>query len=70
MGLFIWALFIFIILLFDFLIHLYFKFEEKLMISQVVIVNIKGEILIYRSFKDDVTRGEIANYCSQVVATK
>jgi AP-2 complex subunit mu-1 len=40
------------------------------MISSVVFINIKGEILIYRSFKDDITRAEIQNYCSQVVATK
>ena len=40
------------------------------MISSVVFINIKGEILIYRTFKDDITRSEIQNFCSQVVATK
>ena len=40
------------------------------MISSVVFINIKGEILIYRSFKDDITRAEIQNYCTQIVATK
>jgi AP-2 complex subunit mu-1 len=40
------------------------------MISSVVFINIKGEILIYRAFKDDITRQEIQHYCSQIVATK
>lgn len=40
------------------------------MISSVVFVNIKGEILIYRTFKDDVLRSEIQNYCAQIIATK
>ncbi len=40
------------------------------MISSIVIVNLKGEILIYRSFRDDVFRNEIQDFCSQVVATK
>ena len=45
-------------------------FKKIEMISSVVLINIKGEILIYRSFKDDVLRSEIQNYCAQVVATK
>ena len=40
------------------------------MISSIVFINIKGEILIYRAFKDDVLRSEIQNYCAQIVATK
>lgn len=40
------------------------------MISSVVFINQKGEILIYRVFKDDITRAETQLFCSQVVATK
>ena len=29
------------------------------MISSIVIINSKGEILIYRVYKDDITRAEI-----------
>lgn len=28
------------------------------MISSIVFINYKGEILIYRIYKDDITRGE------------
>lgn len=40
---------------FDPLIN-YLIWTFKNMISSVVFINIKGEILIYRSFKDDITR--------------
>jgi AP-2 complex subunit mu-1 len=40
------------------------------MISSVVFINQKGEILIYRIFKDDITRAETQLFCSQIVATK
>ncbi len=40
------------------------------MISSIVFVNSKGEILIYRVYKDDVTRAEIMQFCTRVVATK
>jgi AP-2 complex subunit mu-1 len=40
------------------------------MISSVVFINQKGEILIYRVFKDDITRAETQLFCSQIVATK
>ena len=40
------------------------------MISSVVFINQKGQILIYRVFKDDITRAESQLFCSQVVATK
>lgn len=34
----------------------YYKIANLKMISSVVFINIKGEILIYRTFKDDITR--------------
>lgn len=40
------------------------------MISSIVFINHKGEILIYRVYKDDITRGEITQFCAKVVATK
>ena len=39
------------------------------MISSVLFVNLKGEILIYRVYKDDVSRQEAQQFC-YVVATK
>jgi len=33
-------------------------------------INQKGEILIYRVYKDDITRSECQQFCSRVVATK
>ena len=40
------------------------------MISSIVFLNFKGEILLYRAFKDDVTKGEVKEYCSQKIATQ
>ena len=40
------------------------------MISSIFIVGGKSEILILRSYKDDVTRSEAQAFCSEVVATK
>ena len=40
------------------------------MSSSIVFVNQKGEILIYRRFRDDVSRAEVMNFCNKVVATK
>ena len=40
------------------------------MISSVVFLNTKGEILIYRTFKNDIQRSDIQNFCAQIVATK
>jgi AP-2 complex subunit mu-1 len=40
------------------------------MISSIVIVNAKGEILIYRVYKDDITRQETVQFCTKIVATK
>jgi AP-2 complex subunit mu-1 len=40
------------------------------MASSVVFANQKGEILIYRRFRDDVSRTEVLNFCNKIVATK
>ena len=40
------------------------------MISSIMFINQKGEILIYRVYKDDITRQECTQFCSRVVATK
>ena len=40
------------------------------MISSIVFINHKGEILVYRIFKDDIKRVEIVQFCAKYVATK
>ena len=40
------------------------------MASSIVFVNGKGEILIYRRYRDDVSRAETTAFCNKVVATK
>lgn len=40
------------------------------MISSLMFINQKGEILIYRVYKDDILRSECVQFCSRVVATK
>ena len=40
------------------------------MASSIVMVNQKGEILIYRRFREDVARSEVMNFSIQIVATK
>lgn len=40
------------------------------MASSVVFANQKGDILIYRRFRDDVSRAEVMNFCNKIVATK
>ncbi|CAE7609016.1 apm2 [Symbiodinium sp. CCMP2592] len=40
------------------------------MISSVLLVNLKGEILIWRAYKDNVTRADWTLFCGQVVAAK
>ena len=40
------------------------------MSSSVIFVNQKGDILIYRRFRDDVSRAEVMNFCDKIVATK
>lgn len=40
------------------------------MISSIVFANAKGEILIYRMYRNDVTRAETLNFCTRVIARK
>jgi AP-2 complex subunit mu-1 len=40
------------------------------MISSILLVNLKGEILILRAYKDNVSRQELQAFCSRVVAAK
>mmetsp|Transcript_4526 Transcript_4526/g.4997 ORF Transcript_4526/g.4997 Transcript_4526/m.4997 type:complete len:429 (+) Transcript_4526:39-1325(+) len=40
------------------------------MISSIVFINQKGEILIYRIYKDDISRAETLNFCTRIVAAK
>lgn len=40
------------------------------MASTIVISNYKGDILIYRRYRDDTTRREIQHFCDTVIATK
>ena len=40
------------------------------MASSLVFINGKGEILIYRRYRDDVSRAETLNFCNKIVATK
>ena len=40
------------------------------MASSVVLVNIKGEVLIYRCYKYDVSRQETMEFCRRIISTK
>ncbi|CAD8094722.1 unnamed protein product [Paramecium sonneborni] len=40
------------------------------MISSLSFINQKGEILIYRVYKDDINRNEIIQFCAKMIATK
>lgn len=40
------------------------------MASSVLIANKKGDILIYRKFREDTTRQEMQHFCDTVIATK
>ncbi|EGR32023.1 hypothetical protein IMG5_098590 [Ichthyophthirius multifiliis] len=40
------------------------------MISSIVFINQKGEILIYRVYKDDIGRAETMQFCSNIIARK
>ena len=40
------------------------------MASSVVFINIKGEVLIYRCYKYDVSRQETMEFCRKIVSTK
>jgi hypothetical protein len=55
---------------YPFLNHFYYQLYGIIMISSIVFINHKGEILIYRIYKDDITRSETTQFCAKVVATK
>lgn len=40
------------------------------MASSIVLINIKGEVLIYRSYKYDVSRQETMEFCRKIISTK
>jgi hypothetical protein len=40
------------------------------MASAILIANKKGDILLYRRFRDDTTRQEVQHFCDTVIATK
>ena len=40
------------------------------MASSILFINDKGDILIFRKFRDDVSRKEANNFCNKIVATK
>ena len=40
------------------------------MSSSIIFCNQKGDVLIYRRFRDDVTRPEVMNFCNKIIATK
>mmetsp|Transcript_44025 Transcript_44025/g.113836 ORF Transcript_44025/g.113836 Transcript_44025/m.113836 type:complete len:430 (+) Transcript_44025:43-1332(+) len=40
------------------------------MISSILLINLKGDILIWRAYKDNVTRVEWQAFCNRVVAAK
>jgi AP-2 complex subunit mu-1 len=40
------------------------------MASSILLLNSRGEVLIYRSYRDNVSRTEVSQFCVQVVAAK
>ena len=40
------------------------------MISNLVIMNMRGDILIYRDYKNDIRRGEVINFTSHLLSAK
>ena len=40
------------------------------MASSIVLINYKGEVLIYRNYKYDVSREETMEFCRKIIATK
>lgn len=40
------------------------------MASSLVLINVKGEVLIYRNYKYDVSRQETMEFCRKIIATK
>ena len=40
------------------------------MASSISFINIKGEVLIYRIYKYDVSRRETMEFCRKIISTK
>ena len=40
------------------------------MISNLVIINMRGDVLIYRDYKNDIRRGEVINFTSHLLSAK
>ena len=40
------------------------------MISSIMILNLRGDILVFRDYKDDVKRSEFAEFSSYLISSK
>lgn len=40
------------------------------MLSSIIFINMRGDVLIYRIYKDDITRAETFNFCTRLIANK
>lgn len=40
------------------------------MLSSIIFINMRGDVLIYRIYKDDISRAETFNFCTRLIANK
>ena len=40
------------------------------MLSSIIFINMNGDVLIYRIYKDDISRAETFHYCTKLIASK
>ena len=40
------------------------------MISNLIIINLRGDVLIYRDYKHDIMRGEVIHFTSHLLSFK
>lgn len=40
------------------------------MLSSIIFINMRGDVLIYRIYKDDINRTETFNFCTRLIANK
>ena len=40
------------------------------MLSSIIFINMRGDVLIYRIYKDDISRAETFNFCTRLIASK
>ena len=40
------------------------------MLSSIIFINMRGDVLIYRIYKDDISRTETFNFCTRLIANK